>query len=195
MNYASPTWAPMTSTLNITKLQTVQNTALLIVTGCTRPTGAQTTHATISMTDQASPERKKSGPISYYKALLDSLLPTPENKPDIDHIHKELTKVALLNKPDNKIQQAQPSLLSPIETVVPRFTRTTLSQLRSGKHPSLNTFKNLLDPAHSTSRPSCPDSKQTTQHMLLHCPVFESYREQFSITFLLDLWTDPISCI
>ena len=42
LNYASMSWAPIASSSNIAKLQTIKNKALRIATGCLRPT--QTDH-------------------------------------------------------------------------------------------------------------------------------------------------------
>src|SRR6201990_608897 len=44
LNYASPAWYPTTSPSNIEKLQKTQNTALRIITGCTRTTPIQHVH-------------------------------------------------------------------------------------------------------------------------------------------------------
>jgi hypothetical protein len=43
--YASPAWAPALSNTNIQKLQTLQNKALRIVTGCTQSTPIKHLHA------------------------------------------------------------------------------------------------------------------------------------------------------
>jgi hypothetical protein len=44
LEYASPVWSPATSATNIQELQTVQNTALRIATGCTADTNTQHLH-------------------------------------------------------------------------------------------------------------------------------------------------------
>ena len=41
LEYANTTWSPITSNTNIKKLQTIQNAALRIATGCTRDTNIQ----------------------------------------------------------------------------------------------------------------------------------------------------------
>ena len=206
------------------KLQTIQNSALRIATGCTLPTdsphlhnetrvltlhqhldmkGAQffsstldPTHTCHSLHNRPNRSRhKKVDPTSYYIGILDSLPPAPKNRSTISHIHTHLTTAALSNKPNNKILQEPPPPLTPIETSLPRRSRTTLSQLRSGKHPSLNTFKHLIDPTHSPNCPSCPNSKHTAEHIILNCPALNSQRTTHNITSLQDLWTAPLSTL
>jgi hypothetical protein len=41
LEYGSTTWSPIISNTNLNKLQTVQNTALRIATGCTADTSIQ----------------------------------------------------------------------------------------------------------------------------------------------------------
>jgi len=45
LTYASPVWYPATSNTNITKLQTIQNNALRITTGCVLKTDMQHLHS------------------------------------------------------------------------------------------------------------------------------------------------------
>ena len=168
LTYASPAWSSITSTSNTRHLQTIQNAALRIATGCTQPTdiphlhhetkvltlhqhldmrGTQFIAQTLNKEHTCHPlhdrptrsRHKKADPITYYIGILNSLPPIPEQTSSKQHIHTALTKTALSNASHNKVLRAPPPKVSRAEALLPRHTSTTLSQLETHKHHSLST--------------------------------------------------------
>ena len=68
--------------------------------------------------------------------------------------------------PTPKINKAEKSL--------PRTTRSTLSQLRSGFSKFLNSYKARIDPSHSDKCDKCNTAIHTTEH-LFACPPDPAY--------------------
>ena len=67
---------------------------------------------------------------------------------------------------------------------VPRATRSTLAQLRSGHCARLSTYLHRLGRADSDLCPECRSAPHTTSHLFV-CP---SHPTSLSVT---DLWTKP----
>ena len=82
-------------------------------------------------------------------------------------IHTSIVQTYLNTRTNNKILNDIPPKINPEEETLPRKTRRTLSQLRTGKSPILNTYKHKIDPILNQS-PLCPLYKQhqhTTEHL------------------------------
>ena len=84
-------------------------------------------------------------------------------------IHTDCVGKTIENLEDNKVLHAPAPEIHPSETSLPRKTRTTLAQLRSGYSTVLNSFLNRINPALSPtdSCPKCGQSPHTTAHLLL----------------------------
>ena len=134
---------------------------------------------------------KKGDPTTHYTSILKSFDITTSDTSVIPIIHARLTTASLTSRPHNTILHATPPEINTTETSLPRKTRTTLAQLRAGKHPSLNSFRHLIDHSHPDTCPHCPMDKHTTEHILLDCPAHHHLRQKHAITALEDLWVAP----
>ncbi len=65
---------------------------------------------------------------------------------------------------NNKVINARPPEIHKSECKLPRVTRSTLAQLRSGYSMYLNSYKSSIDPNTSDKCPNC-DSSHTTEHL------------------------------
>ena len=168
ITYASPSWAPITSHSNIEKLQRIQNKAFRVATGCLRATAIPHLHCETKIlplrdhldmrgTQFCAPtlnedhtchslhnrpphsRHKKRDPITHYSSILQSIGPLSPTPPTNADIHTSLTSLALSHEYTNPVLNGPPPEICADETSLPRGARTTLSQLRCGKHPSLHT--------------------------------------------------------
>ena len=103
-------------------------------------------------------------------------------------IHTDCVGKTIENLEDNKVLHAPAPEIHPSETLLPRKTRTTLAQLRSGYSTVLNSFLNRINPAlyPTDSCPKCGQSPHTTAH-LFNCPADPTD------TTIQDLWDDPLA--
>ena len=222
LNYASTAWYPTIKPTNREKLQVTQNRCLRTITGSTQTTninhlhsetkilpinyhldmiGTQyfgratdLSHPSHHITLQQPPDRsKKTTPAKYYTQLFQSMTPVPNNTTMTKHIHTQITKRALLNRPDNTILNSPPPDISPEEQTLPRHTRVTLSRLRSGHHPSLNQYRFRINLATDPSCSRCHHHTDNTEHIILHCPAYTQHRINHNITSLRDLWSRPVA--
>ena len=102
-------------------------------------------------------------------------------------IHTSIVQTYLNTRTNNKILNDIPPKINPEEKTLPRKTRRTLSQLRTGKSPTLNTYKHKIDPILNKS-PLCPLCKQhehTTEHLFTCTHIHTTLR-------VLDLWENPV---
>jgi hypothetical protein len=102
-------------------------------------------------------------------------------------IHTSIVQTYLNTRTNNKILNDIPPKINPEEETLPRKTRRTLSQLRTGKSPILNTYKHKIDPILNQS-PLCPLCKQhehTTEHLFTCTHIHTTLR-------VLDLWENPV---
>ena len=134
---------------------------------------------------------KKRDPISHYTNIIDSIGPTNTKCNISSVIHTHVTASALSALPPNVLLNSTPPPINPAEKQLPRQARVSLAQLRSGSHPSLNTFRHKMNPKTSPYCPTCPDQPHSVQHVLLHCPALSDSRSTFNISSLRDLWERP----
>ena len=85
-------------------------------------------------------------------------------KPKIKTIHTKSVKNMLKDFSNNKVINARPPEIHRSECKLPRVTRSTLAQLRSGYSMYLNSYKSRIDPNISDKCPNC-DSSHTTEHL------------------------------
>ena len=110
---------------------------------------------------------------------------TDENyKTKLKTIHTRSVKNMLNTYSNNKVLNTRPPEIDKSERKLPRTTRSTLAQLRSGYSTYLNSYKARIDPSLSDKCPNC-DECHTTDH-LFNC--------QNNITTLnvRSLWKKPI---
>ena len=222
LTYSHTAWAPDTANTHIDKLQTTQNTALRIATGCTRSTpighlhdetlvlplrthmDMRGTHIFSSATDPShplhymqtprqTPRYLHTTPAKHYSDLLNSLPPTPPLTTLRSHIHTTFTRQALLSAPNNSILTYRPPPIADEERDLPRADRVHLSRLRCGHHPLLPTYAHRIGISDSDRCELCLTESGSVTHMLLHCPTIQQHRATHNINTLEDLWHRPLA--
>ena len=99
-------------------------------------------------------------------------------------IHTRSVRDSINNLGNNRVLNSQPPKISKTEKELPRITRSTLSQLRSGFSKHLNSYKARLDPSLSDKCDKCNVSIHTTEH------IFECPQNPTQLT-VHDLWKKP----
>ena len=222
LTYAHTSWAPDTARTHTRKLQTTQNTALRIATGCVRSTpithlheetqvlplpqhmNMRGTHIYSKTQDPShplhhtlqtrhSPRHIHDTPASHYTSLLGSLPPTPTDTSLHTHIHTEFTRRALASYSPNSLLGTRPPPVADEERQLPRADRVTLARLRCGHHPALPSYMHRIGRADSDSCVRCHADVGDTQHVLLHCPTLDTHRTRHHIHSLEHLWTRPVA--
>ena len=108
----------------------------------------------------------------------------PTYKKLLKKIHTKSVKDSINNLGNNRVLNARPHKINKAEKTLPRTTRSTLSQLRSGFSKFLNSYKARIDPSHSDKCDKCNTAIHTTEH-LFACP-----RNPTRLT-AQDLWKKP----
>ena len=106
-------------------------------------------------------------------------------KSGIKLIHTTAVSNTISGYEPNKFLQRIPPVTSPDERRLPRSTRTTLAQLRSGYCPLLTSYMSRLDPSVKNECPLCESQPHYTAH-LFSCPQRPTTLEATS------LWENPI---
>ena len=112
-------------------------------------------------------------------------LPEDEYKQKLKQIHTQSVSQAISDMLPNKVLNAVPPPINAAEKQLPRQTRATLAQLRSGYSNYLHSFKSRLNPTIQDTCPLCLNAGHTTQH-LFECP---NNRTDLTVQ---DLWTRPM---
>ena len=176
MEYAAPIWSPIISKASWTKLQTVQNQALRVITGNLKMASEQhlhreakilpirdhcdmiskqfllsnytPNHPGLKHTNRPLPARKMKPTIHHMRDDIQYLLPVTRNtlKSKYKAIHTSEVAKALEKYPPNKVLGTNPPEVSAEESSLSRITRSRLSQLRSGFSRLLNSYLHRLNP-------------------------------------------------
>ena len=112
-------------------------------------------------------------------------LPEDAYKSKLKQIHTKSVKEALNAMEPNKVLMSTPPQIHASEKRLPRATRATLSQLRSGYSNFLNSYKARINPNIQDVCPNCNANSHTTRH-LFNCP-----NNGTNLT-PRDLWTRPL---
>ena len=133
-------------------------------------------------------QMKKTLKSSFGKEIKDISYPDlAENdyKANLKRIHTKTVKNVISNAEPNKVLKTRPPEVNKSEINLPRTTRSTLSQLRSGYSIYLNSYKARIDKT-DTVIDKCPncDCSHTTNH-LFNCP-----NNPTNLT-VRDLWKNP----
>ncbi|MCP4055272.1 MAG: reverse transcriptase family protein [Mesoflavibacter sp.] len=222
LNYCCPIWTPSLSATSWQGLQTAQNAALRIATGCHLMTDIDHLHhetkvmkvkphcdmlsqqfllATqrpdhpnrIDLTAPPPPRQMKKTLASTFGDKIKRIsvpdISDDQYKKRLKDVHTSCVRDQILNMAPNKVLQATPPKISETEKTLPRTTRTTLAQLRSGYSNYLNSYKarisqNQPDPV-SDLCPLCNAESHTTTH-LFSCP-----NNPTTLT-VRDLWSKPL---
>ena len=116
-------------------------------------------------------------------------LPTDIYKQRLKAIHTHSVHEQIASLEHNKVLGAPPPQISDSEKALPRATRSTLAQLRSGYSIMLNSYKsriNRLEPVLDIC-PLCQQPGHTTEH-LFSCPANPTTLSPS------DLWLRPLDC-
>jgi hypothetical protein len=104
------------------------------------------------------------------KHLSDGKIPPAKYKQVIKSIHCAAVAKAVCDASLNEVLEAwPPTEIDPLEATLPRVTRTTLSQLRSGKYFHLRFYLKKIGRTNDDICPECHVSSHTTAH-LFNCP-------------------------
>ena len=136
------------------------------------------------------PPRNKRRSIHDYKASIQtytghSLQVTKEEyKRNNKKIHSDSVAATIRSYPPNKVLNSKPPELNIEEKQLPRTTRTTLAQLRSGYSPYLNSYLHRINRSDTDQCPKCNRAAHTTNH-LFECTENPTQLQPS------DLWTNP----
>ena len=222
-SYAAPIWVPNASPSSVASLQTIQNSALRLATGCHLSSAVDHLHAEAmvlkvqehldmlctqflatslqrehpsfaTVTASSGPRRMKHTLQSRYLPKLEELTgeaglagdgtitdPIAARK----QIHTRAVESSISARQANRVLDAPAPDVSYREEELPRKTRRTLAQLRSGESISLNSYKHKIGLADSPLCPCCRSEEHTTEH-IFRCP---SHATSYSP---IDLWRHPV---
>jgi hypothetical protein len=199
IEYASPAWHPTLAPSNLNKLQTLQNHALRIITGCTLMTPIPHLHhetktlpiaelsdmigtqffAKLSqpgnpsehLTINTEPPRKmKTTPAQKYLPLLEKYTQIQTHPNDlVKTIHTNYVDNYLTNPPINALLGEPPPEISPSESKLSRKERVILSQLRSNYSPLLHDYLHRINKTPSNLCRFCDLSPETPFHIFQSC--------------------------
>ena len=132
----------------------------------------QTNHPYRQWNHTDPPERPmKTTLISCHQDSIEPLLTNTKGwyKSGIKSIHTTAVSNTINGYEPNKVLQWIPPVISPDERRLPRSTRTTLVQVRSGYCPLLTSYMSRLDPSVKNECPLCKSQPHDTAH-LFSCP-------------------------
>ena len=129
---------------------------------------------------------ERSGSGRYVKKLLprNEHLDKESYKKKIKIIHTKEVQENIKNLGNNPVLNAPAPQINNNERDLPRTTRSTLSQLRSGHSIFLNTYKSRLDPTVNKKCPDCKIGLHTTAHL------FKCKAKPTTLN-VRALWNDP----
>ena len=102
----------------------------------------------------------------------------------MDKIHTDVVRDAMDRLAPNRVLRQRPPKINPNEKTLPRKTRVTLAQLRSGHCARLKDFQLRIGKADDDKCPDCRLDVQDVHH-LFNCPA-----RQTGLT-VDDLWNNP----
>ena len=101
-----------------------------------------------------------------------------------NQLHTDIVRKALENTGPNRVLGVRPPPIHASETSLPRISRTTLSQLRSGHCARLKVFQVKIGKTDDDSCPDCNLFSQSVNH-LFDCPARPTTLRP------IDLWENP----
>ena len=116
--------------------------------------------------------------------LVNNSLPPDSYRTTIQSLHTSAVASTLAARPPNRVLSSVPPPIAEEELSLPRPYRSTLSQLRSGFCPALNSYQAVIDRDRSNLCPSCRTSPHTTSHLF----TCESHPTDLGVR---DLWDRP----
>ena len=121
---------------------------------------------------------------------VNGTVPPDTYRNTIRSIHTDAVSQALASYKDNKVLSSRPPMVSPEERSLPRPHRVTLSRLRSGCSPALNSYLMAIQSPTTQSElcPSCRSEPHTTNH-LFQCSAHPTPLST------VDLWERPVAAV
>ena len=213
LEYACPVWAPCISPTSWDRLQTVQNHALRVATGCLTkssidhlheeskvlPIKAHSTlltkqylagtflpaHPGFKNLDRPPSARNLKHTLLKHKAEISTLYEADlRHKQVLQTLHTEAVEATLANREPNKVLNARPPEINPEEQSLSRKSRTELARLRAGYSRNLMSYMSSINEEVQDICPKCSASPHNTAH-LFEC------RENPTHLTVKDLWTKP----
>ena len=143
--------------------------------------------------ETSSPRKMKPTLVSAHAPRLEHLLegvdlplPTKEYRRLLKTVHTETVTTTTQSYPPSGVLGTRPPPVNVREEkTLPRRTRRTLSQLRSGYSQHLLSYRARLEPDQGSSCPLCHTAPHMTAH-LLQCPTNPTDLP------LTALWTNPV---
>ena len=117
-------------------------------------------------------------------SLVDGVVPARDFKQLLSNIHTKVVSDVIDAFQPNRVLGLPPPLVDPSEKSLPRATRATLSQLRSGHCAKLNTYLARLGRLDSDNCPDCNSAPHSPSH-LFSCPAHPTN------LVTTDLWEKP----
>lgn len=146
-------------------------------------------HPNHDLTRQPTPPRqiRKTAIVKYTDCI--NHLPPPTSTRNLNRgtkiIHSTVVKETLDNYSINRVLHTCPPDINPAEKILPRMTRATLSQLRSGWCRLLNSYHSKIDKSIPNICPDCGVSPHDVEH-LFNCS------EHTTNLTTEDLWHRPL---
>merc|ERR1719376_1136123 len=148
----------------------------------------QPDHASFSVvTADSGPRRKKATLQRSFADQVSHLLVdgcVEDIKEARKEIHTKAVREALTSRGSNGVLGSAAPDVDAEEVGLPRGTRTTLAQLRSGYCSALSTFRHRIGLSPAPTCPCCRQANHTTQH-IFSCPEHPTELSP------LDLWRRP----
>ena len=149
----------------------------------------QPSHPNHHLLSEPTPPRDIRKSILDYKSQVSDLdgktsVTKEEVKAIHGRIHTNCVNSAITAYPANKVLQTRPPEVHGEEKVLPRTTRTTLAQLRSGYSPYLKSYLHRINRSDTDQCPRCQREPHTTQHL------FECSSMPTTLN-VKDLWSRP----
>ena len=223
MDYASPAWAPDLSRTHLNTLQTTQNKALKIITGCTQTSPTDHLHHETSILKfedhlnmrgtqflpsathnqdhpcsymsniNPTPRRIVETPAGHYGDILEGI-PTTDRSHG-NEIHTAITARSIAALGPNSILGVPPPKIHQSERDLPRQDRIHLSRLRCGHHPALQAYQHRINSNNPPECPNCGTQPHTVIHVMEECEDFAAQRTAHGIEDVRDLWAEPARSI
>lgn len=138
----------------------------------------------------AAPRNIKKGLVRTYPEVIAKVAPDGYTgqtyKRHLGELHEDAVRDVLSSYPQNVVLGSKPPAIHKSEADLPRQTRTTLAQLRSGWCRSLNSYMSRLDPTIDNVCPKCGNGPHDTAH-LFQCPA------NHTELIVTNLWTKPMA--
>jgi hypothetical protein len=214
LEYAAPVWSQIISKTKQENLQTVQNQALRVASGCLLMShqdhlhqetkvlplkehseliskqflaaSYQPTHPANKFLDKPQSKRnRRKTPLTFKEEVSNKFQAGYVYKQTLKSLHTDAVKNCIESYKTNSVLNSKPPEINPEEVKLTRKERSELARLRSGYSRRLNFYLNKIDNQVQDGCPLCKISPHDTEH-LFNCA------ENPTILSVIDLWTNPV---